>query len=82
MKYNELVKKVTEDYGFESVESLLRGDCGVNLIQDFIYDLVIEAQRECLKNAYENSELEWVKYTENDYVVSEKSIKNENNIIK
>ena len=47
--YNDLVKKIVKEYGFSDIEALLSGNYGTNLIQDFIYDLVLEAQKECLK---------------------------------
>lgn len=79
--YSELVKNLLTIYGFESVESLINSKEHISNKQDFIYDLVIEAQRECLKKAYDNAEIKEDPYI-GEISVSKDSIINENNIIK
>lgn len=48
--FSEIAYKVAKLYGFESIESLLLSEENVNYKQDFMYDLTIEVQKECLKN--------------------------------
>lgn len=75
--YNDLEKEVIKDYGFENVEDLLSGNCGINLIRDFIYDLTLLAQKQALQNASENF------IGASSFAVdTRKAITNENNIVK
>lgn len=80
--YNDLEKEVIKDYGFENVEDLLSGNCGINLIRDFIYDLTLLAQKQALQNASENAFNHFIAVSDSVQTNVKKAITNENNILK
>lgn len=78
--FSEIAYKVAKLYGFESIESLLLSEENVNYKQDFMYDLTIEVQKECLKNAYSNINTEDVNCKKWGNI--KRGVESEDNIIK
>lgn len=78
--YSEIFNEVLKVYRFETIQDL-HESAEPTTLQSFMYDLSLETQKECLKNAYNNAELDEDDYFKEKFILPS-SIISENNLIK